>query len=1339
MQLVEARQERKEDDLGALSKARDASAAASTRAAVSPRQLAPPIQMSTIDNPVAVRDILETQRLDPLVSAKPDAPEHGGDRSGMGSRVFQGVCRALELVHRRWLLCNTLWEIEVLEKATAKLVKDYQLEEPSGKKAPAAPPAKAQGDEDSDDVPPCYFALGHEVDELAPPLPYLQLVGLKEKDLEIDFRGVKGVSKMLKDPQARNSVSAQSALKLGHVLQLAMLRKHTLAVALEYNATHLDALLALHNARLADAEAQGAAVSEGNGAGSSGILMDGSRVKPRASKEQLLMQQPSLIKPVLSKEVSFSHAWPVLHLLPPYRQRLLESLVSAEGLLCVAENVVTVPFAAPMSEKVERVVRALCDELQLPSLIVQGVKEAQLLRSFWFSNQAVLNAPQDPLLLHEPRERHPSEKRKGAVLEEVRPGAVSINLWRIPLAIEMFSLCLDKAALKGYATASRALYDTLCLIKARALCAGEPGSAVVEQMRRDVGRLRDRLASNITSALVPPHLVAAYLVRVRNNCISAHLLVLRQARATLLHDNSLKAASLVRYMYHDTLNGLLCDKAHQLKGLPPLGDADAERRRWGTSASRYDSCSGMGFLLKHLHVDERRAMEKDFMALDKSVADCLRMNNVYPERDMIKAADLQRELLADSTRLESIKTLLVYQIAGLGEPHTADQLSTVKVTFENFLKKVMSGTPDAAAAAAAEVDDAPAIMPEISEALEGEVSDVVTDVSSNLEAGDDMLADAGVMASMAAEALEDLNADTGLNTGMRDRVSMLQDEATLSFLIKSQHAAQTAAASLLKGIEKLQRAARRKAASIVPCSPAGSVRSARFGGDRQARRGVKTAGSSAIGQVGQASAAEAALDRPEALWKEFLEGLAPLMQEELIEDAGAGAGAGGCEDEGDGEAVVMVRIKKHDFFQLTSKAAHMLSAWLQDREAAKARHIRSEIHNLNSKLRGAEQDGKFLAHMLERISHGTQRLTFQALVDKYGSRLYQLTSLTKSWAEMERRCMQHRYDTETRVQDEFDANIGRTKGELSSVRGNLNDDCNRYSDMMNTEMVQICQEEKLAVIPMVNRRFQQMLNHDGPRKNSDGLKEAEAKEEALRKERDELQHRLSLDVYFLRFKLCIRASHFEKEEHALLAKRHDFNKERYALQRNFAPLPRQLQAVTDKLEAVELELGSVSKELETINVDKLDLLTSKVKINKAIEKIQKEFGFTDTEEADPRLAAVARIDALDEEIRLRQEELHDIEAEQAIQGKELLFGEAAEARIREARDAVMREQRAKLWAYRQLDSHRKELDTFMAIKDAHDGGLLQSAFMESKARVYEYWDRTLAAQNDLLRATLQVR
>jgi hypothetical protein len=33
---------------------------------------------------------------------------------------------------------------------------------------------------------------------------------------------------------------------------------------------------------------------------------------------------------------------------------------------------------------------------------------------------------------------------------------------------------------------------------------------------------------------------------------------------------------------------------------------------------------------------------------------------------------------------------------------------------------------------------------------------------------------------------------------------------------------------------------------------------------------------------------------------------------------------------------------------------------------------------------------------------------------------------------------------------------------------------------------------------------------------------------------------------------------------------------------------------------VELELGSVSKELETINADKLDLLTSKVKINKGV-------------------------------------------------------------------------------------------------------------------------------------------
>ena len=142
-------------------------------------------------------------------------------------------------------------------------------------------------------------------------------------------------------------------------------------------------------------------------------------------------------------------------------------------------------------------------------------------------------------------------------------------------------------------------------------------------------------------------------------------------------------------------------------------------------------------------------------------------------------------------------------------------------------------------------------------------------------------------------------------------------------------------------------------------------------------------------------------------------------------------------------------------------------------------------------------------------------------------------------------------------------------------------------------------------------------------------------------------------------------------------------------------------------------------------------------LHAAIEKIQKEYGFTNQETSDPRIAALERMAAIEDEIRKRQEELHDLEEEQAAEASELLFGEAAEARIREAREALALEQEAKLWAYRQLDSHRRECETYTAVKDARDGGLLKSAFVESKARVYEYWDQTLSDQNALLRAMLE--
>ena len=1210
MKLVVARQELEEGGIEALTSMQDAEAG--DNLSTSPVILTPPAQMSPIDNPVAIRTILETQRLDALQVSSIQTPERGG---GGGSREFRGVCRALELVHRRWLLSQTLWEIEVVEKATNKIVRDFRLEETSKKKPAAAAAVQARADTDKDDAegpPPCYFALGHEVDELS--LPYLHLVGLKEKDLEIDFRGVNGVCALLKDPLARNSVSAQSAQKLGYVLQLALLRKQTVAVALEYNVTHLDALLALHNARLEDGKIKPQGDVAGNRPSPYGddtdwrIRIDGSVAAPKIKKKPKLLRHSNSQggvhdtmntrsprapvdrvspreadppagstpagdvadedkgdKPVQLNPRSGGIAmpsWPALELLPPYRLRLLEALVSPDGLLRVAVNVATVPFAAHMSEKVERMARALCDELQLASLTVQSVKEAQLLRSFWLANQAVLSAPQDPLVLHEPCARDAPEKRKGPVLEEVRPGAVSLNLWRIPLAVEFFSsMCLDKAALKSYATACRALYDCLCFLKARALCAGESGAAVIDQMRRDVNKIRERIASNITGALVPPHIVAAYLVRMRNNFISAHLLVLRQARATLLQDDNKKAASLVRYMYYESLNALLSDKAYHLKGLPPFGGVDAERRRWGVYISRQDSCAGTGFLLQYLHVDERKSMERDFVALEKLIGDCLRTNNVYPERDMQKAADLQSELLADSTRLESIKMLLVYRIAGLREPMSAEELQIVKVTFDKFLRKVMSGNPEDAGAAAA-VDDAPSVLSSTSEALEGEQSDVVTDVSSTV---DDESADAAVLAGVVAASRVDFNQDaaTGLDTGLRARVSLLQVEATLSFLSNSQHAARAAAASLLKGIEKLQRAARNQAAAISPLSPTGSIRSSRAGAGGESplspRRKVLKPTLRELARGGGAGGAleavEVGNDRPEALWKEFLEGLGPLVSEEQVN---------GQDVE---QAVVQVRIEKHQLFQLANRAALKLSEWMNERETSKGQALLEEVGEMKSKLRGAEQDGKFLDAVLERINEGTKRLTFQDLVDKYGTRLYQQTALSKSWDEMERRCMQHKYDTETRVQDEYDTNIKRTKDELSNVRGNLNNDCTSYSDMMNTEMVQICQDEKAAVKPMVNRRFQQMLLQDGPRKKSDGLKEAEKKERELRKECKELQHRLSLDVYFLRFKLCIRASHFEKVEHNLLAERHDYNKERYALQRQHAPLPRQLEAVTEKLEA----------------------------------------------------------------------------------------------------------------------------------------------------------------------------
>ena len=87
--------------------------------------LAPPIQLSPIDNPLAIAAILENER------AKERSTMLAG--SNDSKHVLRGVLRALELIHRRWMLSINLWEVEVLEKATHKWTLDYNLQGPQKK------------------------------------------------------------------------------------------------------------------------------------------------------------------------------------------------------------------------------------------------------------------------------------------------------------------------------------------------------------------------------------------------------------------------------------------------------------------------------------------------------------------------------------------------------------------------------------------------------------------------------------------------------------------------------------------------------------------------------------------------------------------------------------------------------------------------------------------------------------------------------------------------------------------------------------------------------------------------------------------------------------------------------------------------------------------------------------------------------------------------------------------------------------------------------------------------------------------------------------------------------
>jgi hypothetical protein len=456
--------------------------------------LAPPILLSCADNPLALDNILDALRVKEKTSLPPSLSSINGQEMAL-----RGVVRTTELLHRRWLLATTLWEVDVLERATAKWTRDYKLQEAAGNTStqkPAMPPPT--DNDDNTEAPPVYFRLGHHVDSLE--LPLLRLVGLKERDLGIDFQGVQGVSALLEHPAAPRSRSGEAAEKLGHVLQLARLRKQMLAVAVEYNDTHLDALLLLHNVRVqlqaaedhvphpspdahfsdADYELQmdGSVAPKKKKAPTSVSSDEWSTDDEKSTKRPKMPARPGNLEPP---------RWPLLRLLPPYKERLELAMVMAEGIERLADSIATIPYAAPLAEKVERITAAVCAELALPSLTVQGVQEVTRLRAFWQCN------PEVHVILHSGPRVQKAQGQMGPVLVEFKDGSVSINLWRVPLAAEFFSdMCLDRAALAQYVTAVRALYDTLCFFKARALCAGEPAAAVSEQLRRDATRLRDR-------------------------------------------------------------------------------------------------------------------------------------------------------------------------------------------------------------------------------------------------------------------------------------------------------------------------------------------------------------------------------------------------------------------------------------------------------------------------------------------------------------------------------------------------------------------------------------------------------------------------------------------------------------------------------------------------------------------------------------------------------------------------------------------------------------------------------------------------------------------------------
>jgi hypothetical protein len=209
---------------------------------------------------------------------------------------------------------------------------------------------------------------------------------------------------------------------------------------------------------------------------------------------------------------------------------------------------------------------------------------------------------------------------------------------------------------------------------------------------------------------------------------------------------------------------------------------------------------------------------------------------------------------------------------------------------------------------------------------------------------------------------------------------------------------------------------------------------------------------------------EDASERPEDLWKEFLQGIAPLIRDSSSLDGRSAPGGEG----------MMVTINKQAMFRQISQTACKLTAWIQDRIVLKGQEYTQQIVILDKKLLGAEQDGKYLDGLLVACHDSTKRRAFQCVVAdrRECALMYKVTALSRKWDVAMSMCMQKEYDTESKVQVEMNSGICLLKGELSKVRGNLYSDCQTYEGKMNTAMVDICHEEKAAVGGAVRRKFQ---------------------------------------------------------------------------------------------------------------------------------------------------------------------------------------------------------------------------------------------------------------------------